>query len=31
MRRLRVDRVFCFDPHFAEQGSTVVPDVHAGS
>ena len=25
MRRLDVDRAFCFDPHFAEQGFTVLP------
>ncbi len=25
MRRLDLDRVFCFDPHFAGQGFTVVP------
>ena len=25
MRRLRLDRVFCFDPHFAEQGFQIVP------
>jgi len=28
MRRLRIDRVFCFDPHFAEQGFEVIPDAH---
>ena len=25
MRRLDLDRAFCFDPHFAEQGFAVVP------
>jgi len=25
MRRLGLESVFCFDPHFAEQGFTVVP------
>jgi len=25
MRRLDVDRAFCFDPHFAEQGFAVLP------
>lgn len=25
MRRLDLDRIFCFDPHFAEQGFDVVP------
>jgi len=25
MRRLAVDRAFCFDPHFAEQGFEVLP------
>ncbi len=25
MRRLDVDRAFCFDPHFTEQGFTVSP------
>jgi uncharacterized protein len=25
MRRLAVDRAFCFDPHFAEQGFNVLP------
>jgi predicted nucleic acid-binding protein len=27
MRRLDLDRAFCFDPHFAEQGFGVVPAV----
>ncbi len=25
MRRLRIEQVFCFDPHFAEQGFKVLP------
>ncbi len=25
MRRLNLNDVFCFDPHFAEQGARVVP------
>ena len=25
MRRIGLDRVFCFDPHFTEQGFSVVP------
>jgi uncharacterized protein len=25
MRRLGIDQVFCFDPHFSEQGFMVVP------
>jgi predicted nucleic acid-binding protein len=26
MRRSGLERAFCFDPHFAEQGFTVLPD-----
>lgn len=29
MRRVGLDRAFCFDPHFAEQGFAVVPQAAA--